>query len=213
MKKEFSAKPEKITEQWPGELTAFSWQDYVTAIPSPLLVVTGWKANGKENACLQAWSTFVGDAGEFICILGSVSKGGHLLQSLTETGCCVLNFPSRDVYDRCAATIENNQMDADEITASGLTAEKAVCVNAPRIAECFLNIECELLWIRNHYEGSRDAIAVLKAVHICMDDERYDAQKLGRYGKTGFMYNINAPRNPDTGAAEPEAFGAIDMYQ
>ena len=66
MKKEFSAKPEKITEQWPGELAAFSRQDFVTAIPSPLLVVTGWKANGKENACLQSWAAFCGDGGEFI---------------------------------------------------------------------------------------------------------------------------------------------------
>lgn len=26
MKKEFTTKPEKITEAWPGELSAFSWQ-------------------------------------------------------------------------------------------------------------------------------------------------------------------------------------------
>ena len=40
MKKEFSVKPEKITEEWPGELTVFSWQDFVTAIPSPLFLIT-----------------------------------------------------------------------------------------------------------------------------------------------------------------------------
>ncbi len=51
MKKEFFTKPEAITEQWPGELAAFSWQDFVTAIPSPLFVVTGYKSNGKENPC------------------------------------------------------------------------------------------------------------------------------------------------------------------
>jgi hypothetical protein len=72
MKKEFEICPEAITEQWPGELSSFSWQDFVTAIPTPLFVVTGYKSNGKENACLQSWSTFDGDAGEFICIIGSV---------------------------------------------------------------------------------------------------------------------------------------------
>ena len=65
MKREFSTKPEVITEQWPGELTAFSWHDFVTSIPSPLFVVTTYKSNGKENACLQSWSCFVGDGGEF----------------------------------------------------------------------------------------------------------------------------------------------------
>jgi len=135
MKKELFSKPEKITEQWPGELTAYSWQDYVTAIPSSLFVVTGWKSNNKENACLQSWGSFVGDSEEFMCILGSVSKRGHMYQSIKETDCCVLNFPSKDIYDLCINTINNNQFETDEITASGLTAEKAVSVNAPRIVE------------------------------------------------------------------------------
>lgn len=212
MKKEMSARPEAIVEQWPGELDSFSWQDFVTAIPSPLFVVTGWKSNGKENACMQSWSTFVGDSGEFICILGSVSRSGHMYQSLKETGCCVLNFPSRDVYDRCCKTIENNQWETDEITASGLITEKALSVNAPRIADCFLNIECELLWDMEHFKGSRDVVVTLKAIHLCMDSEHFDESKLGRYGKTGYMYNVNSPRNPETGEAEPEAFGSLELY-
>lgn len=97
-----------------------------------------------------------------------------MYQSLKETGYCVLNFPSRDVYDFCLNTIDNNQFETDEITASGLTAEKAVSVNAPRIAECFLNIECEFLWEKEHFEGSRDVVVALKASHISMDSDRYD---------------------------------------
>lgn len=213
MKNEFTNKPLKIQEMWPGELEAFSWQDFITAIPSPLFLITTYKANGRENACLQSWSTFIGDKGEFICIIGSVSKGGHLYQTLKETKCCVLNFPSRDVYDACTKTVSNNGYDDDEITMSGLTAEKAVTVNAPRIKECFLNIECEMLWEHEHFEGSRDVTVALKATHICMDSERYDQGKLGRYGKTGYMYNINSPRNPDTGEAMSECYGALELYK
>ena len=211
MKKEFSTKSESIVALWPGELDKISWQEFVAAIPTPLLVVTGWKANGKENACLQSWGTFFSDTGTFICILGWVSKSGHMYQSLKETGCCVLNFPARDSYDRCHQTIDNNQFDADEITASGLTAEKAVVVNAPRIAECFLNIECEFLWEHQNFEGSDNMVVALKAVHIAMDSDRYDPDILGRYGKTGYLYNIHAPRNPDTGAAQRSAVGTIDV--
>jgi len=213
LKKEFPARPEAITEIWPGELSAFSWQDFVTAIPSPLFVVTGRKSNGKENACMQSWSAVVGDAGEFICLLGSVSKGGHMLQSLRETGCCVLNFPSREVLGLCMKTIVNNQFETDEITASGLTAEPAVRVNAPRIAECFLNVECELLWEREHFPGSRDAAVALKAVHLCMDNAYYDERQLGRYGKTGYVYNIHSPRNPETGESQPDAYGTLEVHQ
>lgn len=213
MKKEFVSKPEKITEQWQGEFEIGSWHDVVCAIPSPLFVVTGWKSNGKENACLQVGSAFNGSGEEFICLISSVFKGGHLYQSLKETGCCVLNFPSRDISDKCFKTIDNNDFDTDEITASGLTAEKAVSVNAPRIAECFLNIECEYLWEHELFPGSSSVTIALKGVRICMDSDYYDQSKLGRYGKTGYMYWINSPRNPDTGEIEAEGFGALELYK
>lgn len=86
--------------------------------------------------------------------------------------------------------------------------EKARTINAPRIAECFLNIECEYLWEHEHFEGSNSVTVALRATHICMDSDYYDESKLGRYGKTGYMYNIHSPRNPETGEVIPDCFGA-----
>ncbi len=64
-------------------------------MPQLVFVVTGWKSNGKENACLHSWSSFMGSGLEnFICILGKVNKEGHMYQSLRETKVCVLDFPS-----------------------------------------------------------------------------------------------------------------------
>lgn len=211
MKKEFSSRPEKFTETWGGEFELFAWQDFVTSIPQPLFVVTGWKSNGKENACLQSWASFVSDSGEFICILSYVPTDGHMYKSLKETGVCVLNFPSSDVYEKCLATIKNNQFETDEITASGLTAESATVVNAPRIAECFLNIECRFLWEHKNFEGSKNTVVALQAVSISMNNEYYDADKLGRYGKTGYMYNILANRNPDTGEVREDTTATIEL--
>lgn len=213
MKKEFASAPTAIKEEWPGELSAFSWQDFVTAIPSPIFVVTTYKDNGKENACLQSWSTFIGDSGEFICIIGSVSKRGHLYQSLLSRKECVLNFPSAEIYKKCELTIENNEYEDDEITKSGLTAEKAETVDAPRIKECFLNIECELLWEKEHFEGSRDVTVALRAKHVAMDSDYYDESKKGRYGKTGYIYNIHSPRNPETGEVYDTCLGALEKYK
>lgn len=210
MKKEFAIKPEIFIEQWPGEFDNFSWQDFLTALPSLLFVVTTYKENGKENACLQSWSTFVGDNGEFICIIGSVSKQGHLYKTLHQNNCCVLNFPSRDIYDKCHDTIDNNGYDIDEITQSGLTAEKALTVNAPRIKECFLNIECDLLWEHELSDGSNNVTVALKARHICMDTDYCNEKEKGRYGKTGYIYNIHSPRNPENGEVLPDCLGAIE---
>jgi len=212
MKQEFSKRPETFKRIEEMNLGLFSWQDFLTAIPSPLFLATTYKANGKENACMQSWATFVGDNGEFICIIGSVSKRGHLYRTLEETKCCVLNFPSREIYDKCMETIKNNDYEDDEITKSGLTAEKAVAINAPRIRECFLNIECEYLWEHEHFEGSREVTVALKAKHVCMDSDKLDEKKTGRYGKTGYMYNIHAPANPETGEVTPDCFGALEKY-
>lgn len=217
MKKEISImeKPEKLagyeTEQYLAACGNMSWYDFVTAMPSLVFVVTGWKSNGKENACLHSWSSFAGSgADNFICILGKVNKNGHMYQSLKETGVCVLNFPSKDIYDRCIKTIGNNQFDMDEITASGLTAEKASKVNAPRIKECFLNIECEFLWEHELFEGSQEAAVALKAIHICMDSEYSDQTKLGRYGKNGYLFYIDQPANPETGEIAAISYGTVE---
>jgi len=211
MKKEFPKKPETFLEIWPGEFETFAWQDFLTAIPSPLFVITTYKGNGKENACLQSWSTFVGDAGEFICIIGAVSKGGHLYNTLTETKCCVLNFPSSDIYDKCLDTCKHNQYEDNEITQSGLTAEKSVTVNAPRIKECFLNIECEFLWEKEHFENSRDVTVALKAKHISMNSDNYNEALIGRYGKSGYIYNIHSPRNPETGEVTADCIASLEL--
>ena len=211
MKSEFPARPEKMTELW------CTWQGFLTAVPSLVFVVTGWKANGKENACLQSWSAFAGGGkDEFVCIMSADSKGGHMYQSLKETGVCVLNFPSYDLYDRCIKTIGNNEFETDEITAAGLTAERAITVNAPRIQECFLNLECEFLWEHDLFEnpgffGNQDVTVALKVVHISMDSDHYDQRKLGRYGKTGYLYQIDSPTHPETGEKTPEMAGTIEL--
>ena len=203
MKKVFFARPEKITEPWND------WQSFLTAMPSLVFVVTGWKSNGKENACLQSWSSFIGSApawggtDDFFCVM-PVSKNGHMYRSLKETRVCVLNFPTYEIYDRCVKTIGNNEFEADEITAAGLTAERAVKVNAPRIKECFLNIECEFLEEHEFTNGNVGTIVTLKTVNICIDSDYYDQSKLGRYGKTGYLYQIDNPTNPETGERTPD---------
>ena len=213
MKKDFSSKPESFTETWEGQMNWFSWHYYLTAIPSPVFLVTSYKSNGTENAALQSWSTFTATGGEYICLLGSVSKSQHLYQTLKETGCCVLNFPSKDIYEKCLTTIENNDFDKDEITVSGLTAEKAVKVNAPRVKECFLNVECEFLWEHELVPNGQIVTIALKAVHITMDSDHYDEGKLGRYGETGYIYNVHSRQNPDTGDAYPECLGILKIAE
>lgn len=175
----------------------FSWMDFVTAIPSPLLVVTSYKANGQPNATLQSWATFCGSEQGFYAILSSVNAHKHLYQTLKAHGEAVLNFPSSAIYDQCLATIRNNGDDDDEITQSGLTVEAATVIHAPCIAECFLQLECCYLWEKEIVPGNEQLLICLEVVNIRADEAHLDEETLGRYGETGFLYNIHYPINPE----------------
>lgn len=201
MKKTYDRFPDSMSSM---NMYGFPWMEFVTSIPSPMFLVTSYKSNGKPNACMQAWSTFVGDKGGFYAIIGSVYKAGHMYQTLHETGECVLNFPSIDVYENCMATIKNNGFDDDELAFSGLTAEPAKSVNAQSVKECFMNLECRLLWDKEVNEGSEQVMMCLEVVSVSIDEEHLDETQKGRYGKTGFLYNVHRPINPEDMASDPQ---------
>ena len=195
MKKEYTAVPQSMADM---ETYGFSWMDFVTAIPAPLFVATTYKPDGKSNACLQSWACFSGGKDGFFAILSNVNKSGHFYRTMKDTGVCVLNFPSAEIYDQCTATIGHNQWDADEIAASGLTAEPAATVNAPRIRECFLALECAYAWEREITEGSTHTLVCLRVQSIGMEESRLEETALGRYGEGGYLYNVHYPVNPET---------------
>ena len=157
----------------------FSWKEFVATVPSPLFLVTTYKSNGLPNACMQSWAAFTSaDHGKgFYAILASVNKCGHLYQTLREQQEAVINFMSADYHAACMATIRNNAFEADEIKASGLTAEKASQVNAPVVKECFMNLECRYVWE--------------KEMHI--DEDHLE----DRTGEEGLLYNIHYQMNPE----------------
>lgn len=121
----------------------------------------------------------------------------------------MLNFPSADIYDKCSATIRNNGYDDDEITLSGLTAEPAQTVNAPRIRECFLNLECEFLWEKERHEGDDSVVMCVWVKHVAMDGAHLDEKDIGRYAESGYIYNIHNPVNPLSGFEEGYSLGML----
>ena len=206
MKKEYAAIPPSMAQM---ETYGFSWMDFVTAIPAPLFVVTTYKSNGKPNACLQSWACFNGGPKGFYAILSSVNRAGHMYRSVKKTGVAVLNFPSADIYPLCAQTIQNNGFDDDEIALSGLTAEPATAVRAPRIRECFLSLECRCLWEKKLVRGSDHVLMCFEIKNICIDPAYLDESAQGRYGETGYLYNVHHPVNPENYSGKAHDYLAI----
>ncbi len=208
MKKEFKTAPSCLEGK---EMYGFDWKEHVTAIPSPLVVVTSYKENGKTNATMQSWLTFSNSDG-FYCIFADVSKYGHLYSSVKNRKSLVINFPSADIYLKCYSTIHNNKYEDDEIEAAGLTAEKSALVDAPKIKECFLNLECEYVWEKELVPDSYRVVMCVKVINVVMDEEYYNEKKKGRYGDTGYLYNIHSPLNPENGERENTYIGTLKKY-
>ena len=173
----------------------FSWKEFVATVPSPLFLVTTYKSNGQPNACMQSWATFTSaDHGNgFYAILASVNKSGHLYQTLQETKEAVINFMSAEVHSACMATIHNNDFEKDEITASGLTAEKADWVNAPMVKECFMNLECRYEWEKEIVPGDDHVMVCLEVLGVHIDE----SHMADRTGEQGILYNVHYQMNPE----------------
>lgn len=170
-------------------------------------------------SCFFCYTFFIDKKGdmemkkEYSQALGSVHKKKHMYNTIKRSGQLVINFPSADIYGKCMQTIQNNGYDDDEIEKSGLTSEPASMVNAPRIKECFLNLECEYVWEKEITEGNDHVVMCVKVVNVCMDEEYFDEEKKGRYGETGYLYNIHSPRNPETGKGGEDCVGILAKYK
>lgn len=194
MKRTYSALPESMRGM---ETFGFHWMEFVAQVPSPLYIMTSYKENGLSNACMQSWTTFTGGKSGHYAIVSAVSKYGHCYRTIHETGEAVINFMSADMYDKCMATVRHNRFEDDEIAAAGLTGVRADIVNAPMIEECFMNLECRFQWEKEIAEGDDYVLMCLEIVNIHIDERHLDESDLGRTGKTGILYNIHHPIDPE----------------
>lgn len=209
MKKEFFEVPEKLREH---NFYGFDWLEGLTAVPSPLALVTSFKPNGKTNGCMQSWFTLTSSSG-FYCLFGNVHKGTHMYRTVNETGALAVNFMSDKEYLKCYSTISHNSWDSDELTAAGLTAKKGTKVNAPIVEECFLNLECEYVWEKEFFPGSDHVVMCTKVVNVHMDEKYFLSDGHGRYGETGYLYNIHSPADPEKGCCAETCLGVIQKFK
>ena len=209
MKLEISQLPDNFQETWPGQLTIFSWIEFVTAIPQAISVITTYKEGNIPNACPQSWTTYTGDDAGYYVVF-SLMNTNHTYKNILREEEFVVNFPGSGEFRKCMDTIKNNADDTDEITASGLTIESSKMVNAPRIKECFLNLECKLGWERPLHTDSIWHVFAGEVVHVAVSDEHVKADSNGRYGDTGYIYNIHSPFDPSTGEQETSRVAKIE---
>ena len=199
MKREISiTQPEYLIEDWPGKYEVFSWLEYIVTVPNPIYLITTRKANGAPNANLQSWGLLVGERGNYSSLLALLDQT-HTYGNILREGEWCICFPSFGHYPKCFETIQHNAPDNDEITEAGLTVELAKSVQAPRIAECSVNLECRLEWHRPLFKDSHWHLFTGRVLHIAMDEAMMVPDPIERMRTLGLMYNVRSTVNPMTG--------------
>jgi flavin reductase (DIM6/NTAB) family NADH-FMN oxidoreductase RutF len=190
--------PAYLVEDWPNKYRVFSWLEYVVTVPNPIFLVTTRKANGAANANLHSWGFPVGERDHYSSLL-ALLDGTHTYANIVREGEWCVNYPSVKHYPQCFETIQCNGPDNDEIVDAGLTAEPARTVQAPRIAECAINLECKLVWYRPLYEDSQWHLFVGRVLHVAMDEAAMAVDPDQRVETLGLMYNVRGTVNPLNG--------------
>jgi flavin reductase (DIM6/NTAB) family NADH-FMN oxidoreductase RutF len=199
MKREISiSQPEYLVEDWPGKYDLFSWLEYIVTVPNPIFIVSTRKTNGAPNANLQSWGLLIGEKGNYSSLL-ALLENSHTYENILREGEWCVCFPSFQYYQQCFETIRLNKQDNDEITDSGFTIEYPKSVQAPRIAECLINLECRLEWHRPLYENSPWHLFTGRVVHLGIDEDAMAIDPVERMRILGLMYNVRGTVNPMTG--------------
>lgn len=204
-------KPENFITFWPGQYDIFSHFEYACGIPSILHAVTTLKKNGKPNVNFNFAGSFTGDGDGYFAII-PLYRHTHTYKNILRTGEFVINFISKDYFDRCCDTINQNKDDTDEFEAGGFHKEAAKTVACPRMQEAFLTLECVLEKEMDLSGSGRAALIIGRVNHIAMQEE-YAEGIDGKYEDNGFMLNIHAPKNLKTGDGKASAVAVCKVVR
>ena len=207
------AQPEYLIEDWPGKYEVFSWLEYIVTVPNPIFIITTRKSNGAPNANLSSWGFFIGEKGNYSSLIAILDQS-HTHDNILREGEWCIGFPSFEHYPQCFETIHCNAADNDEITTAGLTVEPAQVVQAPRIAECSITVECRLEWHRPLYEKSPWHLFVGRVVHLAVEEEVMVPDPVERMRVMELMYNVRSTVHPITGQQYgPNTLGLLNRVE
>jgi flavin reductase (DIM6/NTAB) family NADH-FMN oxidoreductase RutF len=74
-----------------------------------------------------------------------MSDQNYSFKALKETKGCVINIPTVKLISQVVGIGNTSGINTDKFKKFNLTQEKASCVKAPLIKECYANLECKVI--------------------------------------------------------------------
>jgi len=109
--------------------------------PGPIVLVSSaWK--GERNIMTMGWHMVMEFSPSLVGCL--IAGGNHSFELIRRARECVINVPTVDLADEVVGIGNCSGAEVDKFARFRLTAQPAIHVKAPLIAECFANLECRL---------------------------------------------------------------------
>lgn len=110
--------------------------------PGPVVLLTT-ADDGRNNIMTMSWHMMVEFTPPLVACV--VSGGDYSFAALTRTGQCVIAIPALDLAAKTVAIGNCSGREVDKFEKFALTPLPAAKVSAPLVAECFANLECQVV--------------------------------------------------------------------
>lgn len=154
---------------------------YALIEPGPVVLLATAR-KGRPNVMTMSWHMMVEFEPPLIaCVVSSANYSFAALQATRE---CVIAIPPRDIADKVVAVGNCSGRDTDKFAAFALTPLPAERVQAPLIAECFVNLECKIADTRlvNKYN-----LVILEVVKAWTDPKQKAPKTIHHHGYGTFV--------------------------
>lgn len=149
--------------------------------PGPIVLLST-ACGGRRNVMTQSWHTMIDFEPPLIgCV---VSEANHTFAALERTRECVIGVPTVEIARAVVGCGNTSGRSVDKFQAFGLTPVPASLVGAPRIAECYADLECRVIDARLK---SRYNLFVLQVIQAWRRVSRRPARTLHHMGRGRFM--------------------------
>jgi flavin reductase (DIM6/NTAB) family NADH-FMN oxidoreductase RutF len=110
--------------------------------PGPVVMVTT-ASGGRKNIMTMSWHMMIDFEPPLIACV--ISNRGFTFDVLKKTKECVINIPTVELAEKAVACGNVSGRKLDKFAKFGLTPRASSCVQAPRIDECYANLECRVI--------------------------------------------------------------------
>jgi flavin reductase (DIM6/NTAB) family NADH-FMN oxidoreductase RutF len=149
--------------------------------PGPVVLLTT-AHRGRPNVMTMSWHMMVEFEPPLVACV--VSEANHSFVALRRARECVIAIPDRRLASEVVRVGNVSGRDVDKFATGGLTPVPAREVGAPLLAECFANLECRVVDMRN---VRRFNLFVLEVVRAWVDPAQRRPRTLHHHGDGTFV--------------------------